>query len=210
MKDLDGIKLDNLWREREGLGPGSGDERKPAEPPRESENQSNDGLTAKSEPAMVDVGKKNETPRKSESGEAPKAPKKRNVSKPLLVALVVLVICGLATLVVLQYQENQRLRDPQQVAAEAEKANSDLLGKVSRLIQLPSSTPIIYAVSDKEADDSKQMATSLGVTLENEDKIIIYSEDKMFIVYRPNEDRVIKSGPIAITAADEGATTKEP
>jgi hypothetical protein len=199
MKDIDGIKLDGLWRQREGLNPNK-DEAKPAKVSRPGDSMMVE------EPNDTRQEPRDNGARRNRTRKFPRGPKNSKTTKIILIVLAVLVVGGLGTAVVLQYQENQRLRDPAYVAAEADKVNNDLINQISRSIQLPDSTPVIYTVSDKEAEDAKQMAISLGATLENGDKILIYSEDKTFVVYRPDEDRVIKSGPVAITS--EAADTE--
>jgi flagellar basal body-associated protein FliL len=208
MKEIDGIKLDNLWRERDGLGADSNNDNN-----KSTTGPTNNGSNTKTEPTDDEVKNIETTSRpainttnKPATMRAPKLPKnidRKKILKIALIVAIILIIGGLATSVALLYQENQHLRDPQYVATEAKKADDDLLSKISLHIQLPTSDPVIYTVSNKEAEDSTQMATSLGVTLENNDKIVIYSEDKTFVVYRPGEDRIVKSGPIAITATTE-------
>jgi hypothetical protein len=143
---------------------------------------------------------------------APVAEPTKKVSRkkkkwPVVVIIIVgtLIIAGLATLAVWQYQQNEWLKTPEGIAYVAQQESDDLVGKVSALIKLPDEEAVIATVDDKD----KLREQPFFADVENGDKVLIFSTAGRAVIYRPSENRIINSGPIAITA-DEAETETQP
>ncbi|MDR1197115.1 MAG: hypothetical protein LBL08_02470 [Candidatus Nomurabacteria bacterium] len=129
-----------------------------------------------------------------------KAKKAKKSSSSLTAKIIVgVVILGLVGFGAWQYMENVNLRSPDGQKAIAEQETNDLVSKVSALIKLPDETPTIATVSDKE----KLKDQPFFADADNGDKVLIFAESSQAIIYRESDNRIINSGPIAISA-DEG------
>jgi hypothetical protein len=97
------------------------------------------------------------------------------------------------------YQRNQnKIANPQQ---EVKKTTDELVQKVGRLIELPQKeTPTIATVSDI----SKLKSQPFFANAENGDKVLIYTQTKKAILYRPSKNILINVAPLNIS---ESAST---
>lgn len=128
--------------------------------------------------------------------------KKLNSSKVIaIIALVVAVASiGFATL---QYSETQKLKTAEgqkQVADDEAKA---LKAKVSKLMQLPDENPTVATIQDI----SKLKDQAFFDDAKNGDKVLIFTEAKKAIIYRESENKIINSGPIAVTSDNKASST---
>jgi len=132
--------------------------------------------------------------------EKPKTPekKKSKVPKIIITIIIILIIGGLAAFIIIQYNENQYLRSPEGIAEQQQKEAETLVEKVSKIMQLPDEQPTIATVSDKE----KLSEQPFFADAENGDKVLIFSQAGRAVIYRTSENRIINSGPIAITSSD--------
>jgi transcriptional regulator of heat shock response len=133
---------------------------------------------------------------------------KKNSSVLLLIlGLIAIVSLGATGYFAKQYSDLKK--NPNQ-AAQAE--TEALLKKVSAIYDLPKKTvtkdgkevsefeqPTVATVEDKE----KLKDQPFFASAENGDKLLIFAESKKAIIYRQKDNRIINSGPIAIT---QGAT----
>ncbi len=88
------------------------------------------------------------------------------------------------------------LRSNPNMAAQEETVQ--LTNTVSKLYDLPKDEkPIIGSVQDKE----KLKDQPFFKNAQNGDKILIYKEAKLAVIYRQEENKLINVGPIAIDAA---------
>ena len=130
--------------------------------------------------------------------------KVRNL-KRMTVMLVVLVIAG-GSAVYFAYKYNQakedvtRLSDPQAAA----KAETDkLVAKVSALVEVPQGeTPTVATVSDA----SKLKTQAFFAHAENDDKVLIYTQAKKAILYRPSTNKIVEIAPVNIGASETKTT----
>lgn len=103
-----------------------------------------------------------------------------------------------------QYQKTQKLLQNPTLAAEEEVKK--IVGKVGKLIELPSSeTPTVATVSDKD----KLKEQVFFAKSENGDKVLIFTQAKKAILYRPNTNKIIEVAPINL-GPSETATTSAP
>jgi hypothetical protein len=127
----------------------------------------------------------------------------RRAWQQLLTALIVLaLIVGLAVYANKYNQAKKdvkRLSNPQEVAKQQSR---ELIAKVSRLTEVPSNeTPTIATVSDA----SKLKSQAFFTNAQNGDKVLIYTQAKRAILYRPSTDKIINIAPINI-----GSSTPSP
>lgn len=108
-----------------------------------------------------------------------------------LAAVVLLIAVGASVYFYLQYSQTQQLiKNPTLVAQEQTK---DLLRRVGMLMELPTNeTPTIATVSDV----SKLKGQPFFVHAQNGDKVLIYTNAKKAILYRPAENKIIDVAPV--------------
>ena len=124
-----------------------------------------------------------------------------------LVVLLIIALIGGARHFAYKYNQAQaeirRLSNPQ----EAAKAEVDeLVGKVGQLVELPTGeTPTLATVSDA----SKLKNQAFFAKAENGDKVLIYTQARRAVLYRPSTDKVIEIAPINIGSGNtQGANTE--
>lgn len=113
-------------------------------------------------------------------------------TKMAITSLVIILLAALGTLVVLQYNRIQDLRDP---AASSQKEAEQLKKKVSKLILLPEEEMTVATVQDKEALSSQAFFKKA----ENGDKVLIFADNKTAIIYREKSNLIINAGPIILS-----------
>lgn len=75
---------------------------------------------------------------------------------------------------------------------------------VSRHYTLPTKeTPALATVTD-----SRKVQSSFAGKVKNGDKILIYQQNKLAIVYRPSTDRIVDVEPVSIDAPPSAQTSK--
>ncbi|MDQ3158880.1 MAG: hypothetical protein M3P98_01965 [bacterium] len=116
--------------------------------------------------------------------------------KKLFVIFVLLIALGGAAYLGNQYQEAKkeitRLSNPQEAAREEVL---DITQKVGNLVQLPENeTPTIATVSDV----SKLSAQPFFVNAVNGDKVLIFTQARKAVLYRPSTNKIIEVAPINI------------
>lgn len=101
----------------------------------------------------------------------------------------------------MQYRSAQsRLANPNMVAEEEVKK---IIAKVGKLMILPSEeTPTVATVNDKE----KLKNQPFFAQSENGDKVLIYTNAKKAVLYRPSIDKIIDVAPVNIGASESAAT----
>ncbi len=120
---------------------------------------------------------------------------------PLLI-LVILLSLG-AGYIFIQYQKSQdQVRKLSNVQAK-EEAKS-LLSNVGKLIELPTGEePTIATVTDKD----KLSDQPFFQRAQNGDKVIIYTQDKRVILFRPSLNKVIDITPITTDSSPAPAAS---
>lgn len=97
-------------------------------------------------------------------------------------------------------KENERLSDPQQAAKDA---TDRLIEDVGKLVQLPQGeTPTIATVSDV----TKLKNQAFFAKAQNGDKVLIYTQAKRAILYRPSTNKVIEIAPVNIGDNNSGTS----
>ena len=89
-------------------------------------------------------------------------------------------------------QEKQRLADPQEAARQETQRVKD---QVAKLIDVPQGEdPTIASV----VDASKLSNQAFFKNAQNNDKVLMYSQAKKAILYRPSTNKIIEVAPINI------------
>lgn len=121
------------------------------------------------------------------------------VRTPLMLLVLVLITAGTSFYFFNQYRQSQeriRLLENPQEAARIESAK--LTDAVGKLITLPSDeTPTVATVTDKE----RLKDQSFFANAENGDKVLIYTQAKKAILYRPSTNKIIDVAPVNIGTA---------
>jgi hypothetical protein len=125
----------------------------------------------------------------------------RNVFLPVAIVIVAIALVA-AIFFYNKYQQAQKLlTNPSEVTKEQVQA---LIGTVGKLIELPTSeTPTIATVSDK----TKLANQPFFAKAENGDKVLIYTNAKKAILYRPSINKIIEVSPVNLGSIQQPQQT---
>jgi hypothetical protein len=125
-----------------------------------------------------------------------KLPKLPNVALPTsrLPWMIVAALVLFSAFMFVQYRGAQaKLRSPQATAANVKQVN-DTLGKVARLVIVPSGeTPTVATVSNAD----KLKAQTFFANAKDGDKVIVYAKAKQAILYRPSTNQIVTMAPVS-------------
>lgn len=129
--------------------------------------------------------------------------KGKKAGKIVLIVLAVIIFLGAIGTAGYFYVQNKKIAQNPDAVAQAETAK--LVSTVGKLITLPTDeTPSVATVTDKaKLADQPFFAKS-----ENGDKVLIYTNAKKAILFRPSTDKIIEVMPISFS--DTAATTPTP
>lgn len=120
--------------------------------------------------------------------------RKMNRNQRALLALIILlaIVGGFFA-----YKYNQASNEAKRLTASpqeaARKEVADISAKVGKLIVVPTNeTPTLATVSDA----SKLKAQPFFTKAENGDKVLIYTQAKRAILYRPSTNQIIEVAPV--------------
>jgi len=123
-------------------------------------------------------------------------------SKKILISLIAILLIAAAVAPSYyfynQYQKSQQLlKNPTEAAKEEVNA---LVAKVGQLLELPQGEePTVATVSDK----NKLKDQAFFAKSENGDKVLIYTNAKKAILYRPSTNKVIDVAPVNIGSSNQ-------
>ena len=145
---------------------------------------------------------------KTEKEQAQKTNKARELSakiKPLYIIALILLAVSIFSLFEL-VKARQELKSFKVNPEEAASKEVDkLIDAVAKLIDLPKDEkPIIYTVKDTE----KLKNQPFFEKAKEDDKVLIYSNNKLAIVFRPDTNKIINFAPTNIGEGQSEATTK--
>lgn len=113
--------------------------------------------------------------------------------------LLWLLITGLVLVSGYYFYQYKKIKNNLNVATQEE--NKVLLADIGKIIELPQDeTPTVATVSDKD----KLKEQDFFKSSENGDKILIYSNYKMAILYRPSVNKIIKVAPLVMDQNSAG------
>ena len=125
--------------------------------------------------------------------------KGKKIGKIVLIVLAAVVFLGAIGTAGYFYIQNKKISQNPDAAAQAETAK--LVATVGKLISLPTDeTPSVATVTDK----TKLADQPFFSKSENGDKVLIYTNAKKAILFRPSTDKIIEVMPISFS--DTGAT----
>jgi hypothetical protein len=78
-----------------------------------------------------------------------------------------------------------------------------LLARVGRLIDLPPENPLIFDIENADAIAESQPFFAGAV---DGDKLLIYSQAELSIIYSPSRDIIVKTGKLVVQDFDQEAT----
>lgn len=127
--------------------------------------------------------------------------KSKNIFLPIAIIIVVIALVT-AIFFYNKYQQAQKmLTNPSEVTKNQVQ---ELIDRVGKLIELPTGeAPTIATVSDK----TKLANQPFFVKAENGDKVLIYSQEKKAILYRPSSNKIIEVSPINLGAFQQPQPT---
>ena len=109
----------------------------------------------------------------------------------ILIVLILIGVCLIAGYFYFQYQKTQKLLQNPTLAAQEEVKG--LVSKVAAIIELPKDeTPTVATISDK----NKLKDQPFFINAQNGDKVLIYTNAKKAIIYRPSTNKIIEVGPV--------------
>lgn len=113
--------------------------------------------------------------------------------------MIVLLLIALAPggYFYMQYKDTQK-KLTEQSSASTQSEIQKLVDEVSAVIELPSENPTVATVSDVE----KLKEQPFFAKAEVGDKVLIFTEAKKAILYRPATKKVIEVGPVSIKPQD--------
>lgn len=126
----------------------------------------------------------------------------------VLVVISIILSLGAAGFFAREYQRSQvEIRnlkeDPRSLASEETKR---LVEKVGKLIELPEGeTPTVATVTDAE----KLQNQLFFATTQNGDKVLIYTQAKKALLYRPATNKIINVAPVNI-GGEQGQQSPQP
>jgi hypothetical protein len=136
--------------------------------------------------------------------ETPDIPVKIPNKKTQFIVIAVIVVAALIPSVYFYIQSQQaqaRLANPNLFAAEEVKK---YISEISKLMMLPTGeTPTLATVNDKE----KLKSQPFFAHAENGDKVLIYTNAKKAILFRPSLNKIIDVAPININQTATGSAT---
>ena len=117
----------------------------------------------------------------------------------IIAALIALVAC-LATIVVLYACDIISFKSGDDISTEQlERRAGDIKTKVEKLMDLPAEDASIAVATN--ADEMKKQPFFAGV--ENGDVVLIFLSSHKAVIYRESTHRIINSGPIAVSEAED-------
>lgn len=113
---------------------------------------------------------------------------KEKVINPLKIIIIILIIfiVGLASLIFYFYKKyNEAIKNPE-ISIQEEKDN--IVEKVGKLMELPEENPLLATVTDKEKLKEQYFFSKA----QNGDVVMVYSDSKKAILYRPSTNKIIE------------------
>ncbi len=114
--------------------------------------------------------------------------------------VIVAVFAVMSLFLLSQYNDAKaKLSSPQASVAAARQVN-DTLGKVAKLAIVPANeTPTVATI----ANAAKLKGQSFFANAKDGDKVIVYSQAKEAILYRPSTNQIVTIAPVSAPAANQ-------
>lgn len=124
----------------------------------------------------------------------------------VLISIGVVLVLGLGTLVAVQFAQLQQLRDPAAAEAAQSESAKQIVERAGKLMLLPDEEATIATVEDAKSLSSQAFfaKTAKG------DKVLIFPEAELAVIYRPDADLMVNAGPLVLNAAELAQAQTEP
>ena len=132
----------------------------------------------------------------------PKMPAMQGVKLPVnrLPWVIVAVFAVISLFLLTQYNDAKAKLASPQASVAAAKQVSDTLGKVAKLAVVPTNeTPTVATV----ANAAKLKGQSFFANAKDGDKVIVYSQAKEAILYRPSTNQIVTIAPVTAPTASQ-------
>lgn len=117
----------------------------------------------------------------------------------VLISLGVVLVLGLGTLVAVQFAQ---LRDPAAAEAAQSESAKQVVQRAGKLMLLPDEEATIATV-----EDAKSLASqAFFAKTKKGDKVLIFPEAELAVIYRPAADVIVNAGPLVLNAAELAQT----
>ncbi|MBI2587216.1 hypothetical protein HYW29_00155 [Candidatus Amesbacteria bacterium] len=117
--------------------------------------------------------------------------------KPLYITIAALSLLSLVAIAAAGYLYWKSRPEPSPSALPAAVDNTQLLEKISSIIQLPIEAPTIATITDK----TKLAGQAFFTLAENGDIVLIYSRAQKAYLYRPGTHKILDVAPINFPSA---------
>lgn len=126
---------------------------------------------------------------------------KKKKSGLILVIAVVLILASIASAFYFYTKYNELKSNPDMIATQE---LASIVEKVGKLIELPTDeTPSLATVEDIDSLKNEAFFS----TAQNGDKLLLYTNEQLAILYRPSTDKIVKVAPLYLES--ETAETQE-
>ena len=126
-------------------------------------------------------------------------PEAKKKGKYFFKFLVFVIIVGLAVATTYYYRQYKKIRNNPQVVSEEE--TKAVVAEVGKLMELPNETPSIATVQDKE----KLKDQNFFQKAQNGDKVLIFTNAKQAILFRPSAKKIIEVAPLILPGNENNA-----
>lgn len=114
--------------------------------------------------------------------------------------VIVAVFAVISLFLLTQYNDAKAKLASPQASVAAAKQVSDTLGKVAKLAVVPTNeTPTVATV----ANAAKLKGQSFFANAKDGDKVIVYSQAKEAILYRPSTNQIVTIAPVTAPTASQ-------
>lgn len=124
-------------------------------------------------------------------------PKDIRVNRRLLKILIISILIIGVVFLVYGYldtrNELNKAKNPQETAKEETK---ELVAKISQFLELPANeSPTVATISDEDRLSTQPFFKNA----QNGDKVLVYTNSEMAILYRPSTGKVVQYAPVSLS-----------
>lgn len=125
-----------------------------------------------------------------------------------LFLIILVVALGIGGIFYFRYQKEAQKGAGSLLAPGANtlKETADIIDRVGKLTELPNETPTVATISDV----SKLASQPFFAKAQNGDKVLIYTNAKRAILYRPSTNKIIEIGPVNFPTPTQAKPTPNP
>src|SRR6185503_5661192 len=125
----------------------------------------------------------------------------RNLKRSLKILAAVILLAFIAWLIHGYITAKNQL-EQQKASDSGQSPTQQLTNKVSKKVELPAETPVIYTVNDAK----KLTSQAFFVDAKDGDKVLYFPGAKVAVLYRPSTDKVIRYQPVSLEGAGSGTS----